>query len=34
MDWIDLAYDRDRWPSLAKAVMNVRVAYNAREFLD
>ena len=33
MDWIDLAHDRDRWPSLLKAVMNVRVAYNAGNFL-
>jgi hypothetical protein len=25
MDWIDLAQDRDRWPTLVNAVMNIRV---------
>jgi len=25
MDWIGLAQDRDRWRTLANAVMNVRV---------
>ena len=25
MDWIELAQDRDRWRSLVKAVMNLRV---------
>ena len=25
MDWIKLAQDRDRWRSLVKAVMNIRV---------
>ena len=25
MDWIDLAQDRDRWRSLVKVVMNLRV---------
>jgi hypothetical protein len=25
MDWIGLAQDRDRWPTLASAVMNLRV---------
>jgi hypothetical protein len=25
MDWIDVAQDRDRWRTLVKAVMNLRV---------
>jgi hypothetical protein len=25
MDWIELAHDRDRWPELVNAVMNIRV---------
>jgi hypothetical protein len=25
MDWIDLAYDRDRWLALFNAVVNLRV---------
>jgi hypothetical protein len=25
MDWIELAQDRDRWPTLVKEVMNLRV---------
>jgi hypothetical protein len=33
MDWIDLAQDRDRWRALVKAVMNLKVSYNAENFL-
>jgi hypothetical protein len=25
MDWIDMAPDRDRWPALVSAAMNLRV---------
>ena len=28
MDWIDLAYDKDRWPALVDAVMNLWVPQN------
>ena len=34
MDWIDLAYDRDRRRMLVNAVMNLRVRHNLGEFLD
>ena len=33
VDWIGLAQDRDRWRTLASAVMNLRVPWNAGNFL-
>jgi len=33
MDWIELAQERDRWRTLANAVMNLRVLKNAGNFL-
>ena len=33
MDWIGLAPDRDRWRTLVRAVMNLRVPRNAGNFL-
>jgi len=33
MDWIGLAQDRDRWWMLVSAVMNLRVPWNAGNFL-
>jgi hypothetical protein len=33
MDLMDLAEDRERWWALVNAVMNLRVPYNAENFL-
>ena len=33
MDWIDLTQDRKMWLGLVRAVMNLRVVYNAGNFL-
>ena len=33
MDWIELAQDRDRWRTLATAVMTLRVPQITRKFL-
>jgi hypothetical protein len=34
MDWIDVAYDRDRWRAVVRAVMNLPVSIKCWEFLD
>jgi hypothetical protein len=34
VDWIDLAWDMDRWRAVVNTMMNIRVPYNAGNFLS
>ena len=34
MDWTDVAREWNRWQALANSVMNLRVPYNAGNFLN
>jgi hypothetical protein len=34
MDWIDLVQDRNQWRTPVNTVMNLRVPYNAGNFLN
>jgi hypothetical protein len=33
IDWIELGPDRDRWPALVNAILNLLVPENAGNFL-
>jgi hypothetical protein len=34
IDWIDLAQDRDRWRAVLSTMINLRVLWDARNFLS